>query len=194
MGGDVDEAVDVVLRHRARDALGARDVDVFEAEVFRGIIAAYEVVHDIGMAHAFLDAGGVPQVHLEEDDAAEVAGDFQVAFGHFFAVGDYYCVSTPRQSVHDVAAQEARCAEDGCRVASQRASAAGDADDGFAGAGDDDVLVVVGIAAALASWGGDEDGFGEVCGGGGRARGGAVEGHWFGEAGHGRSRGGESRV
>ena len=123
--GYLDEAVDVIFRYCVSDAFGSCDVDVVEAEVFRGPVAADEVVDYVAVPDALFNRGGVAEVHFEEDDAAEVAGDFEVAFGHFFAVGDYYCVARACESVYDVPAQEACCAEDGCSVAAKGGATAG---------------------------------------------------------------------
>lgn len=158
VGGDVDEAVDVVLGHGGGNAVGALDVDVLEVEVLGRVVAANQVEDHVRVAHALLNALGVAQVVLGEDHAAQVTGDLEMALGHLLAEGHDDGASCARESVDDVSAQEAGGTEDGGGVAAERAAAASNADYGLAGASDGNVLL-----DAAAGGGVERDGgFGEA--------------------------------
>ena len=160
--GDVDVAVDVVLGDGRGDAVGALDVDVLEVEVLGRVVAADQVEDHVRVAHALLNAVGVAQVVLGEDDAAQVAGDLEMALGHLLAVGDHDGASCACQTVDNVSSQESSGTEDGRRVSSQRAAAASGPEYGLAGARDGDILLDA--AAGLLRQG--DGGFGEEPGGG----------------------------
>merc|ERR1712054_320865 len=70
VGGNVDEAINVVLRHRFRDPLGSLDMDVLQSEVLGRVIAADQVVNNVGMADASFDRVRVAQVVLHKNDPA----------------------------------------------------------------------------------------------------------------------------
>ena len=59
---------------------------------------------------------------------------------HLISVGYNHLASSSRKSLHDIAAQEAICAEDGHCVASKRGSSTSVFYDRFACAGDGDIL------------------------------------------------------
>lgn len=139
---DVDEAVDVVLGHGGGNAVGALDMDVLEVEVLGGVVAASKVEDHVGVAHALLNAVGVAQVVLSENDAAEVTGDLKMALAHLLAEGHHDGTSCASESVHDISSQEPSGTEDGGCVATQRAATAGDANNRLAGACDGNVLEV----------------------------------------------------
>jgi hypothetical protein len=159
--GDVDEAVDVVLCDGRGDAVGALDVDVLEVEVLGRVVAADKVEDHVRVAHALLNAVGVAQVVLGEDDAAQVARHLEMALGHLLAEGHHDGASLARESVDNVSSQESGGSEHGRRVSSQRAAAASGPEYGLAGAGNGDILL---DAATGLLWQRD-GGFGEKPGG-----------------------------
>lgn len=156
--GDVNEAVDIVLGHGGSNTVGTLDVDVLKVEVLGGVVAASQVEDHVGVAYALLNAVGVAQVVLGEDNAAQVSRDLEMALGHLLAEGHDDGASCARKPVDDISAQEAGGTEDSGSVATQRAAAARDADYGLAGACDGDVL----LDAAARLDGERDGGFGEA--------------------------------
>jgi hypothetical protein len=58
----MDVAVNVVLGDSLNDSLGSLNVDILEAEVLGGIIAADEVIDDVGVPDTGFDGLGIVQV------------------------------------------------------------------------------------------------------------------------------------
>lgn len=58
----MDESVNIVLGHSIGDAFGTVNVHVCVGEVLRRVLAAGQIVDDIGVTDALLDGLGVAQV------------------------------------------------------------------------------------------------------------------------------------
>lgn len=92
--------------------------------ILRWVVAADQVVDDVGVADRLLDGGSVPQVVFlfpsqhtfsalyksrggrayDEDDPAEVTGQLEMALGHLLTVGNHDRASLPRYIQSSVSA------------------------------------------------------------------------------------------
>lgn len=81
-------AVDIVFGHSLDDSLGSLHVDILQAEVLGGIVAADEVIYDVGVSDTGLDGLGITQIVFEEDDTAEITGNLEMALGHLLTIGN----------------------------------------------------------------------------------------------------------
>jgi hypothetical protein len=102
----MDIAVDVVFGDGFDDTLGAPDVDVGQGEVLGGVVAADEVVDDVGVTDASFDGVFIAEVVLlfilrevgeerrcetyNEDDSSQVSRHLEVSLCCFFAEGNDY--------------------------------------------------------------------------------------------------------
>jgi hypothetical protein len=60
----MNKSVNVVLGHSLRYAFNAMDVYILEVKVLGWVVSSDQVVHNIRMANAFFDRGGVAEVHF----------------------------------------------------------------------------------------------------------------------------------
>ncbi len=89
MRGDLHETVNIVLGHRFHDPPRALHMHRVEVEVIGPVVPSQEVVHDIRMPHGLLDGSDIPQIALDEDHSAQIAGDVEMALGVLVAEGDH---------------------------------------------------------------------------------------------------------
>ena len=118
----MDKSIHVVFCHCLSNALCAPHMYVEEIKVLGRIVSTDQVVHNVRVSDALLDRVFVTKVKLQEGDATQVARNFKVPFRHFFAERYDDIVSGARESIDDVATEEASSAEDGysvscCRLA-----------------------------------------------------------------------------
>ena len=102
-----------VGRRRERDRLGAEGLHRVEALPAALEQDADQVDHDVGVARGGLDRARIAQVGLHRVDLADPAERLQVAGEFRPADRDADAVAALGQRAHDMAAEEARAAEDG---------------------------------------------------------------------------------
>ncbi len=103
---DVDETVNIVLGDCISDPLGSLNMDILQIEVLGWIVAANQVVNNIGMADRLLKRLSVAEIILlrnrldmlalpfsiavayHKDDLSEITRNLQVSLGHLLTVWD----------------------------------------------------------------------------------------------------------